>query len=237
MLQVVLKVRIDETVGPDHLVYPVIIIPGLRRPLNFLGMISDMTKVRELELADSTSNTCLPRLFSSEVDNDEEIPLLWQTILGELHSRQFLNQDLSVERVYRERERKRRESKGNDVTKLSQDVPLSLVKNFEWSEKFFANQDDILAEFDVDYPRIKIARLLAAWFVIFFVPASACFAARAKGEIVAWYKIFLLIFFQWTLTLMAFSLQIRLAAYILKLPPQVPLGIETHWRWQDLLEL
>lgn len=216
---VTLKIRIDESVGPDHLVAPVVIFSGLTQGEEFQRLISQLKNAATppLELFASTSQICFTKLFSSFSGSDDKISPLWQTIHNELRSKEFTNQDLAVERIHQERERKRLECK-EDNPVLSQDSLASLIQSVKWSDNFFAKEDDILAVFDIDYPRIKITRFVVTWLLILIIPASAIVASMTKGERVEWHRVFLGMFLQWPTSFLFGFLGLRLTPYLLQFP-------------------
>lgn len=217
---VTLKIRIDKSVGLDHLVSPVVKFPGLKQGEEFHRLIGQLKNATTppSELFVSTSEICFARLFSSFSGSDDEISPLWQTILYELRSKELTNHDLAVERIHQERERNCVEYREENSKPLPQDTAASLIQNVKWSDNFFAKDDDILAVFDIVYPRIKITRFVATWLLILCVPVSGIVTATTKGERVQWHRIFLVMFLQWPASFFFGFLSCRLLPYLLQLP-------------------
>jgi len=192
---------------------------GLKQGEEFQRLMSQLKKAATppLGLQAPTSEICFTKLLSGFTGHGDEISPLWRSIRNGLHANKFPDQDLAVERLHQEREAKLLVSNGHTFAR-SQDSPLSLVQNFKWSDNFFADEDDILAVFDIDYPRVKITRFFATWVLILFAPMSAIGAAMAKGERIELRRVFLCVIIQWTFSLLTGFLHFRMATFLFILP-------------------
>jgi sulfur carrier protein ThiS len=69
-----------------------------------------------------------------------------------------------------------------------------LVPRFQWSDTYFSNENDIIAVFDLDYPRPDSFKFFFAWIPFFIMPLMIICDSVREGESVCTYSnLFLLL--------------------------------------------